>query len=144
VGNYPLSTYKGDNMTVSAIVHKEPEIIVKSNANPLPTDDKKRKEELNKRMQEDMKKFRCRFIDLQAPMTGSIQYTLKLYPNQPEIRQKLLSGRTYELTKMEIKHLMDSKIPKYDYVSDPVSGLQVHKQVGYEKRFSVEILTEGL
>jgi hypothetical protein len=45
---------------------------------------------------------------------------------------------------MEIKHLMDSKIPKYDYVTDPVSGLQVHKQVGYEKRFSVEILPEGL
>lgn len=131
-------------MTVSAIVHKEHDIIVKSNANPLPTDEKKRKEELNKRMQEDLKKFRCRFIDLQAPMTGSIQYTLQLYPNQPEIRQKLLSGRTYDLTKMEIKHLMDSKIPKYDYVSDPVSGLQVHKQVGYEKRFSVEILPEGL
>lgn len=130
-------------MTISAIAHNEIDSVVPKTFNPLPTDKKKREEELKKRMQEDMEKFRCRFTDLQAPMTGSIQYTLKLYPEQPEIRQKLMSGKIYELTRMEIKHIMGRKIPKYAYSEDPVSGLPISKLMGYEPRFSIEILPEG-
>ena len=131
-------------MTVSAIRHQmiNPEAV--TNFNPLPKDKAKRAEELEKRMKEDMKTFKCRFIDLQQPHDGSIQYTLKLYPNQASIRRKLLSGKVHELTKMEIKHLMSRSVAVYSYINDPVSGFPVHQKTGTKQRFSIEILPEGL
>ena len=132
-------------MTVTAIRQQ----MVNSTAelkefNPLPKDKTKRLEELDKRMKDDMRTYKCRFIDLAQPHNGSIQYSLKMYPNQPTIRQKLLSGKTYDLTKMEIKHLMSRNVAVYDYVTDPVSGFPVHQKVGTKPRFSIEILPEGL
>lgn len=131
-------------MTVSAIRHQmiNPEAV--TNFNPLPKDKAKRAEELDKRMKDDMRTFKCRFIDLQQPHDGSIQYTLKLYPNQAPIRRKLLSGKVHELTKMEIKHLMSRSVSVYSYVNDPVSGFPVHQKTGTKQRFSIEILPEGL
>lgn len=132
-------------MTISAIREQMVERNLNmADFNPLPKEKAKRNEELEKRMKDDMKKYKCRFIDLAQPHTGSIQYSLKLYPNQPTIRQKLLSGKVYELTKMEIKHLMNRNVSIYDYVTDPVSGFPVHKKVGTKQRFSIEILPEGL
>ena len=132
-------------MTISAIREQMIERNLNmADFNPLPKEKAKRNEELEKRMKDDMKKYKCRFIDLQQPHEGSIQYSLKLYPNQPTIRQKLLSGKVYELTKMEIKHLMNRNVSIYDYVTDPVSGFPVHKKVGTKQRFSIEILPEGL
>lgn len=132
-------------MTVTAIREQMIERNLNlSEFNPLPKDKVKRAEELEKRMKDDMKKFKCRFIDLQQTDGGAIQYSLKVYPNQPTIRQKLLSGKFYELTKMEIKHLMSRTFAVYDYVIDPVSGFPQHKKVGTKQRFSIEILPEGL
>lgn len=111
---------------------------------PLPKDKAKREEELNKRMKDDMKTYQCRFIDLSSPHNGFIQYSLILYPNQPTIRQKLMSGKVYALTKMEIKHLMSRNVAVYDYKPDPVSGFPVHQKVGTKPRFSIEILPENL
>lgn len=131
-------------MTVSAIRQQMITSEVPKEFNPLPKEKDKREAELNKRMKDDMRTFKCRFIDLKLPHTGFIQYSLKLYPNQPTIRQKLMSGKIYELTKMEIKHLMSRCLVKYDYRPDPISGLATHQKVGTEPRFSIEILPDNL
>lgn len=111
---------------------------------PLPKDRAEREKELDKRMKEDQKLFKCRFIDLQLPHSGFIQYSLKLYPKQPTIRRKLMSGKIYELTKMEIKHLMSRSVAVYDYKPDPISGFPTHQKVGDKPRFSIEILPDSL
>lgn len=131
-------------MTVSAIREQMIQRDTLMDFNPLPKDKAKRAEELEKRMKDDMKTYKCRFIDLQQPHTGSIQYSLKIYPNQPTIRRKLMSGKVHELTKMEIKHLMNRSFAVYGYVNDPVSGFPVHQKTGTQQRFSIEILPEGL
>ena len=131
-------------MTVSAIRQQMIVGEAPKNFNPLPKEKAKREEELDKRMKDDMRTFKCRFIDLKLPHSGFIQYSLKLYPNQPTIRQKLMSGKVYDLTKMEIKNLMRCCTIKYDYKPDPVSGLATHQKVGTEPRFSIEIIPDNL
>lgn len=131
-------------MTVSAIRQQMLISEAPKNFNPLPKDKTKREEELAKRLKDDSRVFKVRFIDLKLPHTGYIQYSFKKYPNQETLRRKLWSGKTYELTKMEIEHLMGRATIKYDYKPDPVTGLATHQRVGSEQRFSIEILPESL
>jgi hypothetical protein len=113
------------------------------NFNPLPKDKTKREEELEKRKKDGMRKFKCRFIDLESPHNGYVQYSLKVFPGET-IRNKLWSGKIYELTKIEIEHLMTRNFPRYDYKPDPLTGLATHQKVGTKQRFSIEILPESL